>query len=85
MPDAAVGGAQTGGGRFFQLGPQGGQPPLALDDPDAALYSQGQASRVVPAVLQLGQAVQQYVLGAASAHIAYNATHKQNTSLGQRR
>ena len=82
VPDAAVGGGQAGGGGLFQFGPQGGQPPLALDDPDAALYSQGQASRVVPAVLQLGQAVQQYVLGAASAHIAYNATHKQNTSLG---
>src|SRR5699024_4913868 len=77
VPDAAVGGGQAGGCGFFQPGPQGGEPPLALDDPDAAPHRQGQPRRVVAPVFQFGQSVQQYVLGAAGAHIAYNATHKQ--------
>src|SRR5699024_10206359 len=77
VPDAAVGGGQAGGCRFFQPGPQGGEPPLALDDPDADPHRQGQPRRVVAPVFQFGQSVQQYVLGAAGAHIAYNATHKQ--------
>ena len=36
VPDATVGGGQAGGRGFFQPGPQGGETPLALDDPDAA-------------------------------------------------
>ena len=78
MADAAVGHRQI---FLLQLGPQGGEPPLGLDHADGLPCLQGHAGRVIAPVFQLGQTIQQYILGAAGAHIAYNATHKQNTSM----
>ena len=72
VPDAAETLAQA---LQRQLFPQLCQPPLAFDYPDAALHGQGHPGGIVPAVLQFLQTIQQHILCAALARIAYNATH----------
>ena len=84
MADAAVAHRQSCGGFLGQFGPKRGQTSLGLDHPNGVRGFQGHPSRIIAAVLQFGQTIQQYILGAAGAHIAYNATHKQNTSMAGR-
>ena len=67
--------AALGQRQFFQLAAQGGEPPLAFDHADTVPLGERHTGRIVPAVLQLVQAVQQHLLGAAHANITYNATH----------
>ena len=72
MTDAT---AALGQRQLFQLTAQGGKPPLAFDHADTVPLGKCHTGRIVPAVLQLFQAVQQHLLGAAHANITYNATH----------
>ena len=65
MADAAMGHRQPCGRLLGQFGPQSGQPSLGLDDPDGPLGLQGHAGRIISPVLQFGQTIQQYILGAA--------------------
>ena len=72
MTDAA---AALGQRQLFQFAAQGGEPPLAFDHADAVPLGKRHTGRIVPAVLQLFQTVQQHLLGAAHPDITYNATH----------
>ena len=72
MTDAA---AALGQRQLFQLTAQGGKPPLAFDHADTVPLGKRHTGRIVPAVLQFFQTVQQHLLGAAHANITYNATH----------
>ena len=72
MTDAA---AALGQRQLFQLTAQGGKPPLAFDHADTVPLGKRHTGRIVPAVLQFFQTVQQHLLGAAHPDITYNATH----------
>ena len=74
---AGVSDAAEALGQVFclQLAAEHFQPPLALDDVDAAFQRQRDAGGVIAAVFQLFQTVQQHFLGAALTRITYDATH----------
>ena len=74
---AGVSDAAEALGQIFclQLAAEHFQPPLALDDVDAAFQRQRDAGGVIAAVFQLFQTVQQHFLGAALTRITYDATH----------
>ena len=72
VPDAAEALCQSLCGQFLA---QLCQPPLALYHADAAVQRQRNPRRIVPAVLQFFQTVQQHILCAALADITNNATH----------
>ena len=79
VPDAAEALCQSLRGQFLA---QLCQPPLALYHADAAVQSQRNPRRIVPAVLQFFQTVQQHILCAALADITNNATHTKHLHAG---
>ena len=62
-------------GLYGQFLAQGIQPALALDNADAALLGQCHTRRLIPAVLQFLQTIQQHILCAALSNITYDAAH----------
>ena len=79
VPNAAEALCQSLCGQFLA---QLCQPPLALYHADAAVQSQRNPRRIVPAVLQFFQTVQQHILCAALADITNNATHTKHLHAG---
>ena len=72
VPDAA---GALREGLYGQFLAQGIQPALALDNADAALLGQCHTRRIIPAVLQFLQTIQQHILCAALSNITYDAAH----------
>ena len=72
VPDAA---GALREGLYGQFLAQGIQPALALDNADATLLGQCHTRRIIPAVLQFLQTIQQHILCAALSNITYDATH----------